>query len=194
MEVNNFDIIIPLLKINSSDEFYYLQILQRKKENPEIGSNSRVIRNYFIKSEDYLLKRKDEIIDICKTFNSRASIRLNKRSFERVAFKAIQNLANSMSNREFSFCGKSYDRACGQGHIENTPKWIIDIDGSDVDVFAVINSIEKCMPNNTKKHVATIPSKNGLHLITTPFNVQEFKVEFPLIDIHKDNPTNLYIP
>jgi len=194
MEVNNFDIILPMLSFNNSDEFYYLQILQRKKENKQLGSNSRVIRNYYIKSTDYLLKRKDEIIDICKIFNARASLRLNKRSFEKVAFKAIQNIANSISNKEFGFCMKSYDRACGQGHIETKAKWILDIDEIGRSTNEMILFIEnECQPIGTK-FIKIIPSKNGMHLITYPFNVIEFKKRYTDIEIHKDNPTNLYIP
>ena len=41
--------------------------------------------------------------------------------------------------------------------------------------------------------VAEIETKNGWHLITYPFNLQEFKDVVPH-DIHKNNPTILYIP
>ena len=43
-----------LLVFESADDFYFLQILQRKKENPQLGSNSRVIKNYYITSTQYL--------------------------------------------------------------------------------------------------------------------------------------------
>src|SRR5690606_10096384 len=96
--LNNIEKILPLLEFKSEDDFYYLQILQRKKENSHLGSNSRVIKNYYITSIDYLLERKDEIIALCDIFNARASLRLNKRSFKKVAFKTMQNIANTMSN------------------------------------------------------------------------------------------------
>lgn len=32
--VDNLRLILPFLKFESEDDFYYLQILQRKKENP----------------------------------------------------------------------------------------------------------------------------------------------------------------
>ncbi len=41
--INNIEIIKSLLKFESPDEFYFLQIIKRKKDNPEIGSNSLVI-------------------------------------------------------------------------------------------------------------------------------------------------------
>ena len=54
--IDNLEKVLPLLEFESEDDFYYLQILQRKKENPQLGSNSRVIKNYYITSIDYLTK------------------------------------------------------------------------------------------------------------------------------------------
>lgn len=194
MEIDNFDLIIPMLEFDNSDYFYYLQILQRKKENEQLGSNSRVIRNYYIKSIEHLLLRKNEIIKTCNTFNARAMFRLNRRSFEKVSFKAIQNIANSIANREFEFCNKSYDRACGNGHIEKRAKWIIDIDEIGRQVNDMILFIERQCEPICEKYINIIPSKNGFHIITYPFDVQYFKKSYDNIEIHKDNPTNLYIP
>jgi hypothetical protein len=44
------------------------------------------------------------------------------------------------------------------------------------------------------KIVSTVPTKSGYHLITLPFNVQKFREKFPDIDVHRNNPTILYIP
>ena len=127
--IDVFEQIKPLLVFEDKDDFYYLQILQRKKENKELGSNSRVIKNYYINNLEYFEKKYDEIKRLCDMFNARAMLRLNKRSYSKVAFKTIQNVANSMSNGEFEFIKKSYDRACGNGHNDKNKKWIIDIDG-----------------------------------------------------------------
>ena len=58
---NNFDQIRDLLKFES-DYFYFIQIIQRKKENPELGANNRIIRSYNISSLEKFDKYKDEII------------------------------------------------------------------------------------------------------------------------------------
>ena len=194
---DNIQLILPFLKFESKDDFYYLQILQRKKENPQIGSNSRVIKNYYITSEQYLLDRYDEIIKLCKVFNARAMIRLNKRSFEKVGFKSMANLANTMMNKEYSFLKASYDRACGLGHNDSEKKWIVDFDfkltTKDLESYKwFINNQE---PEKGKNKILTmIPSKAGFHLITKPFNSETLKKDFNNLEIHKDNPTNLYIP
>jgi len=191
--INNFKLIAPMLTFDSEDDFYFLQILQRKKENEEIGSNSHVVRNYYIKSIDYLFSHEQEIIKLCDIFNARAMLRLNKRSFEKTAYKCLVNLSNTMSNREFAFCNKSYDKATGQGHNAKKAYWIIDIDNNQVSPLMMAYIDQHCEPKGSKI-VAIIPSKNGNHLITYPFNIETFHIEYPNIGIHKDNPTNLYIP
>lgn len=190
--IDNIDKILPFLKFESEDDFYYLQILQRKKENPQLGSNSRVIKNYYITSQEYLLKHYDEIKKLCEVFNARASIRLNKRSFEKVGFKTMENIAHTMMNREYKFLKASYDRACGLGHNDKDKKWILDIDEKEISPLMIpfINNIE---PVENKIYRA-LESKSGFHLITKPFNIQKFKEKYPEVEIHKDNPTNLYIP
>ena len=193
--IDVFDKIKELLVFESADDFYYLQILQRKKENPQIGSNSRVIKNYYIGSVEYLENRYEEIKELCNKFNARAMLRLNRRSYSKVAFKTMQNIANSMANGEYSFIKKSYDRACGNGHNDKNKTWIIDIDGEFNEdwLLEMIHYIGNCKPEGNKL-VAQLPTKNGLHLITKPFDLRDFKNKYPEIDIHKDNPVNLYIP
>lgn len=203
--IDNIEKIIPLLNFESSDDFYYLQLLQRKKENPQLGSNSRVIKNYYIASEKYLLDKYEEIKSLCTLFNARAMLRLNKRSFEKVGFKTLENIANTMQNREYNHLNKSYDRACGLLNNEKTKKWILDVDENEVIwLEQIMNAVQYCEPLGAKI-IARIPSKTGIHLITTPFNVVQFKSNFTEelknynmnyieIEILKDNPVNLLIP
>ena len=195
MKIDVLDKVKHLLVFEDEDDFYYLQILQRKKENPHIESNSRVIKNYYINSIEYLENRYDEIKKLCEIFNARAMLRLNKRSYRKVAFKTLQNIANTITNRKYEFVRKSYDKAVGQGHNDKNKKWILDIDEKWDNV--IIRSFSARLYNYEplgEKVYVVLPTKNGLHFITKPFNLQQFKKDFPYIDVHKDNPINLYIP
>lgn len=194
--VDNLENIKYLLTFDTEDDFYFLQILQRKKDNPGIGSNSKVIKNYYIDSIEYLENKYDEIKQLCNIFNARASLRLNKRSYEKVAFKSIENMANHLRSRDYKYIAYSYDKACGQLCNKKDKKWLIDFDFEvkSEDLEKYINIIDQIDPIREKKYIATIPSKNGFHLITKPFNMEMFKIHFPSLDVHKDNPVNLYIP
>ncbi len=203
--INNLELIKSLLKFENDDDFYYLQILQRKKDPNPIGlptgsnNNARTIKNYYISNLEYLDKKMPEIIALCKLFNARASIRLNKRSYKKVAFRTLQKVAGILANGEHSHLKTAYSKACGNGHnAGNAKSWIIDIDDfEEPEQSKWLNDLQDyindCRPEGNKI-LAKIPTKSGIHLITKPFDLQKFKNDYRNIDIHKDNPTNLYIP
>lgn len=203
MTIDNFDQIISMLKFDDKDKFYYLQILQRKKDNKgkKLGpnNNSRSIKTYYIDSLESLEERRDEIIALCELFNARASIRLNRRSYMKVAFRTLVKIANIMANGEYSHVGRARSKALGECHDEKSGKtWILDLDKDENGKFShkhadLITHIAEQQPVG-EKIVASIPSKNGMHVICKPFDLRFFKDIFPDIEIHKDNPTNLYIP
>ena len=201
---NNLELIKPLLKFESADDFYYLQILQRKKDpnpiNLPTGSNNnaRTIKNYYVGSLEYLDKKMPEIIALCDLFNARASIRLNKRSHKKVAFRTLQKIAGILANGEHSHLKTAYSKACGLGHNAGGDKtWVVDLDTPEeikedyiIRLVAIIKNIQPV----GDKLIEIVPTKSGIHLITKPFNLQTFKEKGYSMDIHKDNPTNLYIP
>lgn len=195
MYVDNYDLIKPFLEFNSEDDFYYLQILRRRKDNPEDQEkNTTNIKDYYIRSVDYLDSKMDEIKNLCAFFNARASIRLNKRSFKKVAFRCLNNITAQMMQEDFHSAKQAYSKAAGQCHNDNAKKWIVDIDSDMIDqeyeIMEYINC--DCQPNDDEKFYAKIPTKSGIHLISKPFNVDTFKKKYPNIDVHRDNPTILF--
>ena len=200
--INNLELIKPLLKFESKDDFYYLQILKRKKdqsaEENALGrnNNARTIKNYYIGSIAYLEEKMPEIIKLCEVFNARASLRLNKRSFKKIAFNNLKKVAETMGNGDYHKLMGTYSKTCGVTHnAGNNKTWIVDIDEEDLKhVEGIVDSIEKIEPLKYQKEVLRLPTKTGIHIITRPFNLAEFKKWYPNLEIHKDNPVNLYIP
>jgi hypothetical protein len=196
MYVDNYDLIKPFLKFNNEDDFYYLQILRRRKDNPEDQEkNTTTIKDYYIRSVDYLESKMDEIKNLCVFFNARASIRLNRRSFKKVAFRALNNITAQMMQEDFHSARQAYSKAAGQCHNDNEKKWIVDIDTDMLDqeyeIMEYINC--ECQPNDDdEKFYTKIPTKSGIHLISKPFNMDTFKKKYPNIDVHRDNPTILF--
>ena len=205
--INNLTLIVPLLTFEDDNDFYYLQIIQRKKENANITGNSHVIKNYYIKSIDYLMNRWEEIKTLCNVFNARAMIRLNKRNARNVSLKTLINIANQIDQEEYLLTYRAFDRACGQINSQKPKRWILDFDSKGFyesykdEIIGLINSIRPLDVNN--KILVELPSRNGYHLITIPFDLSKFNTKFyelfnkfypEVIEIHKDNPTNLYIP
>lgn len=203
--VNNFKQIRELLEFRSKDDFYFISLLQRKKDHKEgqkvngTNNNSRLVKAYFIKSikqYDFIEK---EVIGLCELFNARAGINLNRRSFRKSAFQLQMHIAKMMMNEHYNKMHKSYNSIVGKFINETDKKWIIDLDGEAENTFdfvANINNFLKTLEPNVgeSKIITRIPSKSGSHLITSPFNQADFKKVYPKIDIQGNNPTNLFIP
>jgi hypothetical protein len=195
---NNFDHIRNLLKFEK-DYFYFIQIIQRKKENPELGSNNRVIRSYNISSLEKFDKNKDEIITLCETFNARAYIHLNRRKWSKIALECLRHNAELIANEQYDGIKSSFETIIGRNNCEprESKTWIIDIDMNDYNVLNKIGTIlNNIKPIEEDKWIETIPTKNGFHMITRPFNRAEFtkymQLQGDVPDIHTDNPTILY--
>lgn len=203
MSVNNKELILPLLEFPHKDSFYFVQILQRKKDHKGTAlggsnNNSRLIKAYYVTSKEKLEVYWEEMVKLAELFNARVSINLNPRSFEKAAFAVIGKIANQMSNKDFYNVRKAYDSVCGLYQDELDKRWIVDIDEEDIpytgNIHELIYTLQKEITNKDYKVLAKIPSKSGIHIITNPFNLERFYKIYPKIEVHKNNPTNLYIP
>ena len=198
MRLNNFELIVPLLNFESEDDFYFIKILKRRKENPEMKTGVVVIKEYYISSLDYLDKKWVSMVNMAENHNARVTIRLNKRSYKKTAMKTLVDVAQKIEAGQYQAVKKSFSASAGKFNSDKDKKWIIDIDKEDFKIIAeTIEDLEETIYEASpygKKIKARIPSKTGLHLIVSPFDLRRFKLFFPTIDIKKDNPTNLFIP
>ena len=204
--VDNFELIKPLLTFKSDDDFYFVQIIQRKKDNPDLikgsNNNNRLIKAYYIRSIQQLDKYRDEMIGLANFFNARVGINLNKRSFYRTALNTINKMSNQMLNSDFINIPKAYNSACGIHNSQEDRIWLLDVDNRDEVSSVMLEFIEnECQPISPPelfprphKVLAVIPSKSGFHVITKPFYTSIFSTVWKDVEIHKNNPVNMYIP
>jgi hypothetical protein len=134
-------------------------------------------------------------------FNARAYIHLNRRRWSKIALECLRHNAELIANGQHEGIKSSLETVIGRnnGETKDNKTWILDCDGMDTPSPLMMAIIEyECQPltlDLTKpKCLHTIETKNGCHLITRPFDTQAFHTKYPEIEIHKDNPTILYIP
>ena len=200
--VDNWNKIAGLLNWQSDDEFYFLQVIVRKKDLPDAikGSNNsaRLIKSYYIKNEDHFYAIKDEVIKLCEVFNARAGINLNKRSFNKNALQTARTILDQIADGNYKSAHRAYNTVCGRYVAGSDKSWILDYDNGIMDkhTFTRLSWVlENCMPIGNKI-IDRIVTKHGEHIITKPFNLKEAEYilnEFKL-DVHKNNPTVLFIP
>ena len=100
-EVDNFDLLVNNLNFNTKDEFYFLQVIQRKKDGniTQIGNNGyRTIKTYYIYSKEQLALKADKIRELCLRNNARAYIHPNKRNAKEIALECIAWYAELVKN------------------------------------------------------------------------------------------------
>lgn len=193
---DNFDLIRDLLKFTSTDDFYFIQILKRRKDNPGLNTDVAVVKEYFVDSLEYYDKKREDMIEQAIKNNARVTIRLNKRSYQKTALKMLVDVANKIEQGQYKSVKASFSSCSGKYSADKDKTWLIDVDIDDIqkyNIYEAIADINASMPVGNKV-ITTIPSKTGYHLLVKPFDLRTFSQKYPTLDMKKDNPTNLYIP
>ena len=213
--VDNFERIKPLLHFPNHGDFYFLQLLLRKKDGLDVPNGSdnqrRLVRDYHITDAKQLDEWHDEIIRLCNETGARAYIRLNRRNWKTIAMAyAQETLEKARKGEEFGNTYGEINSVIGrypEGHKEDKT-WLVDIDDfgpESMRTTVVRDIISRCEPVDKEgelhKVIAVIPTRSGTHLITRPFNLQKFNelkkkelTEEGEVAVLKDNPTILYAP
>ena len=198
--INNIELIKPLLNFEKPGDFYMLYVFKRKKDQPEGERDNhqsvRTIKTYCIDNIEHLEKRYEEIQQLCEMFKARAYIHIQKQNHHDVSMNMITEIVHRIQSGQINQ-QHVFDSVVGQ--IKTSEKrWIVDIDTKDeIVVHRIAHIIDQVKPEGSKL-ITCIPTKNGYHLITSRFDVMEFKKYMNLggdiPDIQKKNPTLLYYP
>lgn len=180
--------------------FYFVQIIQRKKDGNDTGrgnNGSRTIKTYYAFSEEYLLSKRHKIVELCRANNARAYIHVNRRNSNEVGLSLLNALAELLKDNRTHQGPRLWDHACGITPDKELPQnWVVDVDREE-ELSTIKEIITSCRGKEGKRIVTEIPTANGIHLITKGFDVQQFQQQLALrnmdkVDILKDGPTLLY--
>lgn len=199
--VDNFEKLNSILEFESEDDFYMLQVIKRRKENPEMDKNSVALKTVYLYRKDQLLELKDDLVELADKKNARIYLNPNRKSFKKCTLACLKEFADRISNENFYKPYKIFDSVAGAAGSKNAI-WVIDIDWDEVteqfgdversvfvkDVCEFINSLKPDIENKVKLVNET---KNGTHILTSPFNMYDFMQRYK-IQVHKNNPTLVY--
>lgn len=199
---DNFDkLSIYFNELKSPEDFYFVQIIQRKKDGiklPSYTSGARTIRSFYFFNKEHFLEQKEYIKELCRNNKARAYFWINPRNTVDVACESIKQFAELIQSGNTKQGVSVYDRVVGSSRSPKYDKlWIVDLDSKDTEYKSIIISlIEECRPE-VSKVVDIIPTVNGYHVITTKFDKHQFQQKLAIqqldsLDIHIDNPTLLY--
>lgn len=201
--IDNFELLTKWFdRLKNHDDFYFVQIIQRKKDGvelPSYTSGARTIRSFYFFNKEEFLRQESYIKELCDKNNARAYFWINPRNTFDVACESIKQFTDLIKNGNTRQGIAVYDRATGSSRNSSYDKrWIVDIDSKDQEYIEKIkNIINYCRGKEGIRIYYTIPTLNGYHLITDKFDKRQFSQELAVnnidpVDIHDDNPTLLY--
>lgn len=201
---NNFDLFKEYLSIatprmgrtinDDPDKYYVIELIKRGKDHPGSTGQNIHFKNYYIDSESKIDRYKLEIIKLCDILGMRAYVSVNYKSFKQVMMDTCATYADRIAKHEYKKPYNIFESCSGKYVDHSDRKWIIDLDLEDEFgkfpkgyVDGLINIMHDCRPEGTKLFMK-FPTKNGLHLIVSPFDRIQFMEKYK-----KFCDENLYI-
>jgi hypothetical protein len=201
--INNFDQIRKTMEFPDKNSFYFLQVLKRRKDNPDLDKDMKHLSDYYIYSLEQFDDLKERVITQCDSENARAYFRINRRDAKKVAMQVLKRTVDYIMSEDYRAVKSAFASCAGEFHSDPDKKWIVDVDWKDIPpgidrelyLNVLIGEVQKLVSETGRDGtVYTVPTKNGIHVITRPFNLKVFRDLYKDIDVHKDNPTILYCP
>ncbi len=209
MIIDNFDKIKTFMNFESEDDFYFCQLMKRKKDDVlgkwKTDCNNIIVGHYYFRSLEGFDRMADTIRNICNAENARAYIHLNKRSFKKCSMKLISTVTTNIETENYMGNRGAFDSVCGKYPNDKNKKWLYDYDGDKINLRIFRNALDEILPNinpkeNGTKILGILPTANGWHIILKPFDLmtfnkeikERFGIDIKKEDFKKDSPTLLY--
>ena len=171
--------------VDDGDTFIYTEMLDRSKKS---GNNGvRLLKTFYHRSKQEFLDQIPTIKYLCDLSKVRAYTRLAPRSYKKVGENFTRLVVEASLTNNWAGMKSLYNRACG------TTKPLEKMWLFDVDVINDYTSELEQLLRDKEVLLDKIPSRKGVHFITRPFQLNPAILP-STISLHKDNPTNLYIP
>ena len=200
--------------VDDGDGFIYTEMLDRSQKKGNNGQ--RLLKTFYHRSVGEFWEQLPTIKRLCDMSLVRACTRLGMRSFKKVGQTHTRLVVEAALSENWIAHKSLYNRACGTTSPDQKV-WIWDIDIVNEKTECFRDFLTKI---NFKKgqlvppgegdaiFLGELPSKKGKHYLTRPFDTSiaseymrvilgiegGLKPNGDMISLHKDNPTNLYIP
>lgn len=196
--INNFNILNPLISFDYPEPVVYqVQIIQRRKENPDLRNNAKTIRQFYLYSESDLSDLMPKITALCNEKNARAYLNVEAKSLRAIGHQIIDLTNTYVYKGDYKALQNVFQKAYGRkaSTIIGPKRWVLDCDEVTIEyvqeVFEKIWDWHKQHKTNAE-FPTLVDTPNGWHIITQGFHpdiLSNYSVE-----IKKNAPTILYAP
>ncbi|MDR1019057.1 MAG: hypothetical protein LBM02_10205 [Lachnospiraceae bacterium] len=156
----------PFIKFNEN-EFIFVQIIQRRKDNIDMNLPVKRLKSYSFYSWEELESQCDVLKDICDLNNARLYIRLNKQNSVDVSLRCISEIVENLKNGNPHKNKGVWDSVSGK--LGSKDWWLLDLDREHLfpkeDIIRDLTQhyTERCVLND--ETILLNKTKSGVHLI-----------------------------
>lgn len=171
--VDNIELIKGLLTFNG-EVFYYLQVLSRKKDNPDLERSQVRYLSKCVMSEKSLDTTLKAAKVICNELGARVYISLIPRNIKKYGFECCKSCISDLSSGSMKGVMKTADKIAEQPEVIDKnlfgALWILDVDRPED-----IEGVENWCKDEKIRIKAKIPTLGGLHILVSAFNLMKLE-------------------
>ena len=164
------------------DPNYHLRgaVVQRRKDNPGMKNDSKIIKRYTFNTVDDFNYYKDEIQSYVKLFNARFYLQPSVKSYETIGLEVLNQLATLFIHRDYEAIKNMYDTiADGNTGVKSLRLWLIDADVNENTnkdwLPELIMYLYENVPQGQKLLIT--PTLSGYHILTVPHKRDNNKIK-----------------
>lgn len=172
------------------DMYFVIELIRRGKDNPTLPAANYKFKTYYINTLSDIDRFEDEIIKCCDMLRLRAYFSINKKSYYQVMLDASSEYSRRLAHHDHKKPYSIWESCSGSYLCRNDKKWVIDLDeGFEEEDYLDLIGKDKIL--------FRLPTRSGIHLIVTPFNLKKFwedceKNGFPRPNILRNHLSLLY--
>ena len=168
VKIDNFSLIASKMDdLTGTDEFYFVQVIKRKKDNPNANFNYAQYYGYWkVKNSTELMKIKPQAEQLSKQHNARIYIRMNPRNeikSNQHAQQFIHTRKPTQLEMDIAFQKAAGWRFDSRRFTQDFPATMVDIDSTDTKIHNdVLNDLKQ---NNIPIWFYYTTPNGGLHIM-----------------------------
>jgi hypothetical protein len=201
-KVNNTHYLFTRAAELKDGQFLACIIMRRKKDNPTMRVPHEIVMHLNIDTSQDAIDKFERAKAICDALNARFYMRIDVRSYKKVAFEACKDIVDRLAREDYKHCLRSISHAIGVSRDSDEPKlFMLDVDRPYVEeeeeqLRKFVHSAQQQNGKQEIKPTIVLRTVNGWHLLCTPFNktIKRPEAWMNEVDIKVDADTLLYAP
>ena len=180
-------------KNGNLDRYFVIELIRRGKDNPDLQKSNYHFKNYYVYSWADFERYEPEIKTICDMFNLRAYGSVTPKLMSQVALDTLAESARRVSLHDYKKFYNIFESCSGKFVDKASQIWVVDVDAENVSKLdTVIGHLYDCEPLGSDKIKFRMPTRNGIHILTKPFNLQRFSQLDDYAEVKKNHLTLIY--